>query len=125
MGPHSIHTQTHSIHTQYTHTVYTHKHTVYIHSIHTHRIRIHTLKRYWRGGAAIILDFLDQKDVSKGHFRDRCKKKTPQILYILSLVLLRLATLMGPPRDMGPSGSARVPKWSVRPCMCSIMAVAD
>ena len=58
MGPHSIHT-----------------HTVYIHSIHTHRIHIHTLKRYWRGGAAIILGFLDQKNDGKGHFRDRCKKK--------------------------------------------------
>ena len=31
--------------------------------------------------------------------------------YILSLVLLSLATLMGPPSGMGPSGSARVPKW--------------
>ncbi|CAI9580366.1 unnamed protein product, partial [Staurois parvus] len=26
--------------------------------------------------------------------------------------------LMGPPTDPGPSGSARVPKWSVRPCTC-------
>ncbi|CAI9592101.1 unnamed protein product [Staurois parvus] len=24
--------------------------------------------------------------------------------------------LMGPPTDPGPSGSARVSKWSVRPC---------
>ncbi|CAI9554133.1 unnamed protein product, partial [Staurois parvus] len=24
--------------------------------------------------------------------------------------------LMGPPTDPGPSGSARGPKWSVRPC---------
>ncbi|CAI9572642.1 unnamed protein product [Staurois parvus] len=23
---------------------------------------------------------------------------------------------MGPPTDPGPSGSARVPQWSVRPC---------
>ncbi|CAI9546162.1 unnamed protein product, partial [Staurois parvus] len=25
---------------------------------------------------------------------------------------------MGPPTDPGPSGSARVLKWSVRPCLC-------
>ncbi|CAI9622118.1 unnamed protein product [Staurois parvus] len=25
--------------------------------------------------------------------------------------------LMGPPTDPGPSGSARVSKWSVRPCI--------
>ena len=35
--------------------------------------------------------------------------------YILSLVLLSLATLVGPPSGMGPSGSARVTQWSVRP----------
>ncbi|CAI9570042.1 unnamed protein product, partial [Staurois parvus] len=26
--------------------------------------------------------------------------------------------LMGPPTDPGPSGSARVSKWSVCPCLC-------
>ncbi|CAI9623413.1 unnamed protein product [Staurois parvus] len=26
--------------------------------------------------------------------------------------------LMGPPTDPGPSDSARVSKWSVRPCSC-------
>ncbi|CAI9576083.1 unnamed protein product [Staurois parvus] len=26
--------------------------------------------------------------------------------------------LMGPPTDPGPLGSARVLKWSVRPCVC-------
>ncbi|CAI9597386.1 unnamed protein product [Staurois parvus] len=26
--------------------------------------------------------------------------------------------LMGPPTDPEPSGSARVSKWSVRPCSC-------
>ncbi|CAI9611228.1 unnamed protein product [Staurois parvus] len=28
---------------------------------------------------------------------------------------------MEPPTDPGPSGSARVSKWSVRPCCASIM----
>ncbi|CAI9595844.1 unnamed protein product, partial [Staurois parvus] len=28
--------------------------------------------------------------------------------------------LMGPPTDPGPSGSAQVSKWSVRPCTCLI-----
>ncbi|CAI9592534.1 unnamed protein product [Staurois parvus] len=29
--------------------------------------------------------------------------------------------LMGPPTDPGPSGSARVSKWSVRPCTIYII----
>ena len=81
------------------HTVYTHRHTIYTHSIHTHRKHIHTLKRYWRGGAAIILGFLDQKYVGKGHFRDRCKKNTD--FYILSLVFTKAGNPDGNPTMLG------------------------
>ncbi|CAI9551840.1 unnamed protein product, partial [Staurois parvus] len=28
---------------------------------------------------------------------------------------------MGPPTDPGPSGSARVSKWSVRSCLCTLL----
>ena len=54
----------------------------------------HHARRQCRGGAAKISD-ISGTDV---------KKNTD--LYILSLVLLSLATLMGPPSGMGPSLSA-------------------
>ncbi|CAI9581307.1 unnamed protein product [Staurois parvus] len=31
---------------------------------------------------------------------------------------------MGPPTDPGPSGSARVSKWSVRPCTRCLLPVS-
>ncbi|CAI9533076.1 unnamed protein product [Staurois parvus] len=33
--------------------------------------------------------------------------------------------LMGPPTDPGPSGSARVSKWSVRPCYQQLNEAVD
>ncbi|CAI9558070.1 unnamed protein product, partial [Staurois parvus] len=32
---------------------------------------------------------------------------------------------MGPPTDPGPSGSARVSKWSVRPCSASSLTTCQ